>query len=87
LRTLLLKTPAPTSFEFLQTINGATYKTYKEVAILLGLLDDDSECNASEVVTNINKLRELFVKLIIYNNNPMYTIKSSTTVGKSQSTM
>lgn len=43
LRLLLLNVPSPTSFDFLKTVDGILYHSFKEACQARGLLDNDSE--------------------------------------------
>jgi len=70
LRTLLYFIPGAKSFEFVRTINGVTYNTFKEAAYQLGLVDDDNECDAclKEAATYQMpiQLRQLFASILVY---------------------
>lgn len=47
LRLLLCHVPGPTSYEYLQTVEGITYPTFREAALNLGLLLDDRHYHES----------------------------------------
>ncbi|KAF3623079.1 hypothetical protein FXO38_30936 [Capsicum annuum] len=59
-----------TSFESIRTINGVSYKTYKEACYSLGLLEDDKEWNdclaEAACWASRNELRNLFVAILIH---------------------
>ena len=78
LRSLLTRVPGPSGFEALRTYNGVVYPTFQEACRARGLLQDDQEwfnClhEACSAISNIRKLRELFVIILFYNNpaNPL----------------
>ncbi|KAM3234137.1 hypothetical protein P3L10_019496 [Capsicum annuum] len=59
-----------TFFESIRTINGVSYKTYKEACYALGLLEDDKEWNdclaEAACWASGNELRNLFVTILIH---------------------
>lgn len=69
LRQLLLNVRAPTSFEFLRTVEGAVFDTYKEACQARGLLEDDSEydtcLNEAYTFQNDHAFRRLFMTIVI----------------------
>jgi hypothetical protein len=73
LRMLLLYRKGCDSFAKLRTVNNATYSTYRETCRVLGLLDNDNECEVcmEEAITfsTATQLRNLFV-LILLNCSP-----------------
>ncbi|GBB96669.1 hypothetical protein RclHR1_28030001 [Rhizophagus clarus] len=46
LRTLLSYAKGATSFDDLKTVDGHTYRSFKETCVCLALLQDDNEWNA-----------------------------------------
>jgi len=69
LRTLLCTVPAPTSYEFLRTVNGITYPTFKEACGALGLLANDGEYDlclqeAGHMATG-RQLQHLFATILL----------------------
>ncbi|PHU26198.1 Retrovirus-related Pol polyprotein from transposon TNT 1-94 [Capsicum chinense] len=67
---LQMQTPRSTSFKSIRTINGVSYKTYKEACYALGLLEDDQEWNdclaEAACWASGNELRNLFVTILIH---------------------
>jgi hypothetical protein len=73
LRMLLTRVKGPRGFEDLRTFDGEVYPTFQEACRARGILQDDQEwinClhEACATMTNIHKLRELFVIILFYNN-------------------
>ncbi|XP_075588849.1 uncharacterized protein LOC142597684 [Dermatophagoides farinae] len=72
LRLLLQNVKGPKSFEDLRTVNGQVCATFKEAAILRGLVANDSEwieCLTEASVYNLPKqMRQLYAQICIYNN-------------------
>ncbi|KAF3635418.1 hypothetical protein FXO38_13222 [Capsicum annuum] len=70
MRMLLNFVKGSTSFESIRTINGVSYKTYKEACYALGLLEDDQEWNdclaEAACWASGNELRNLFVMILIH---------------------
>ncbi|KAM3264712.1 hypothetical protein P3L10_001706 [Capsicum annuum] len=70
MRMLLNFVKGSTSFEIIITINGVSYKTYKEACYALGLLEDDKEWNdflaEAACWASGNELRNLFVTILIH---------------------
>ena len=69
LHTLLCTVSAPTSYEFLRTVNGITYPTFKEACAALGLLINDGEYDlclqeAGHMATG-RQLRHLFATILL----------------------
>lgn len=70
LRLLLLNIPGATSFEYLHTVDGVVYQTYKEAAFARGVIIDDQEWRrcmeeAAQYMMPF-QLRSLFVILLIH---------------------
>ena len=77
LRSLLTKRTGMGSFVELQTYGGIIYDSFQDCCRAMGLLQDDAEwfeCirEAALVMTNIHRLRELFVMILAFNtpSNP-----------------
>ncbi|KAG5540525.1 hypothetical protein RHGRI_020666 [Rhododendron griersonianum] len=72
LRLLLTHVPGPTSYAYLQTVEGITYNSFGEAAIAHGLLDaDDSneKCMQEACAYQMPiSLRQLFCTILIYCN-------------------
>ena len=71
LRMLLHNVKGPKSFEDLKTVNGIVCETYQEACILRGLLEDDSQIEATfeeaqSITTNCDRLRHIFVTLLVH---------------------
>lgn len=70
LRLLLLHVPGATSFEYLRTINGVEYHTFKEAAFHLNLLSSDEEwekCLDEAVVFLMPpQLRQTFALICVF---------------------
>ncbi|KAM3376292.1 hypothetical protein P3S68_015007 [Capsicum galapagoense] len=70
MRMLLNFVKGSTFFESIRTINGVSYKTYKEACYALGLLEDDKEWNdclaEAACWASGNELRNLFVTILIH---------------------
>jgi len=69
LHTLLCTVSAPTSYEFLWTVNRITYPTFKEACAALGLLTNDGEYDlclqeAGHMATGC-QLRHLFATILL----------------------
>ena len=74
LRSLLTRVKGPSGFEALRTYNGVLFPTFQEACRARGLLQHDQEwftClnEACTTMTDVRKLRELFV-IILFHNNP-----------------
>ena len=68
---LNLKKKGATSFKFLNTVNGKEYATFREAAIQLGLIAEESiwaNCliEAVAIETDIRKIRLLFATICIH---------------------
>ena len=76
LRVLLLHVPGATSFEYLRTVNGIVYRSYREACLALGLLADDAlwERTLNELVESASpsKIRKSFSFILIHGepSNP-----------------
>lgn len=72
LRILLLHVPGATSFEFLRTVDGKVYNTFKEAAFNRHLLESDDEwdhCLRDATVCQMpNQLRQTFAFILIFCN-------------------
>lgn len=71
LRLMLLHVPGAKSFQDLRTVDGVVYNNFKEAAIALHLLDDDStlreflqECNDIQMPPQV---REAFAYILIFH--------------------
>ncbi|CAF3254328.1 unnamed protein product [Rotaria sp. Silwood2] len=69
LRLLLHTIRGPTSFEALRTVNGRKCATFREACQLLGLLEDDTQWNATmteaATIQSPSQLRNLFIILLL----------------------
>ncbi|KAL8154528.1 hypothetical protein AgCh_000044 [Apium graveolens] len=69
LRLLLSNVSGPTFFQFLKTINGVSFQTFKDACKNLGLLDDDNEWHSviKECVVSgfLKQIRQLFIHIIV----------------------
>jgi hypothetical protein len=77
MRLLLLNKPGAVSFQDLKTYENVEYKSFQECAVVYGLLADDKTWNdslveATNFSTDVNKLRLLFVMILVYGqpSNP-----------------
>ena len=66
-----MKLTGATSFEFMKTVNGIVYPTFREAAIQLGLITPESIWEKSlieaiQVETDIRKIRLLFATICIH---------------------
>ena len=73
LRVLLTKRKGIESFEEIRTVEGVVYSTFKEAAVAMNFLREDTEWRICLddycfTTTNIQMLRETFVIMIFYNN-------------------
>ncbi len=73
LRYLLTHRPGMASFEEIRTHKGILHDSYIETAAAMGLLQSEKEwihCmeDFASVITNTQKLRELFVTILCHNN-------------------
>lgn len=72
LRLLLTHVPGPTSYAYLQTVEGITYNSFGKAAIAHGLLDaDDSNKKCMQEACAYQmpiSLRQLFCTILIYCN-------------------
>jgi hypothetical protein len=73
LRVLLTKRKGIASFEEIRTVEGVVYSTFKEAAVAINFLREDTEWRICLddycfTTTNIQMLRETFVIMIFYNN-------------------
>lgn len=70
LRLLLLNVPGATSFDYLRTIDGVVYDTFKQAALARGLIVDDREwfrCMEEAALYMMPyQLRSLFAMLVIH---------------------
>jgi len=66
LRILLHNVIGPISFGYLRTVNGITYKSYREACQQLGLLKDDKYWDDALAEANETKKSSSF-KIIIFN--------------------
>ncbi|XP_072018370.1 uncharacterized protein [Amphiura filiformis] len=70
LRMLLHHIPGATCYNDLKTVHGTTYPSYKQTAIVMGLLDDDAEwerCLNESVLQDMPcKIRRLFAIILVY---------------------
>lgn len=70
LRLLLAHVPAPTSYNYLKTVNGILYSSNKEAAVALGLLEDDDsneKCMQKACMYRMpTSLRQLFCTILVY---------------------
>ncbi|CAH2088688.1 unnamed protein product [Euphydryas editha] len=77
LRLLLVNVPGPTSFEFLRTVNGRTFNTYKEACCELKLLEADNHWDltlADAALTSTpNSMRQLFA-IILTTCYPIHSL-------------
>lgn len=77
LRMLLINVPGATSFEYLRTVNGVTYSTFKEACFHRGYLRDDNEWDNLLEEIALEKmpfsLRHTFAIILMYNSisNPL----------------
>jgi hypothetical protein len=73
IRLLLQHVRAPTSFEYLRTIHGVTYPTYREACVALGILRDDNEhrhaMRDALLTARPRALRQLLAFQVRFNNN------------------
>ena len=74
LRMLLVSVKGATSFDYLKTVHGVTYGTFKEACTAIGLIGDDQEWDlclqdATHVEVSAFKLRQLYC-IILVNNHP-----------------
>ncbi|GMF45630.1 unnamed protein product [Phytophthora fragariaefolia] len=71
LRVLLCHRKGPQSFEYLRTVDGVTYETYRQAALRLGFLEDDAEwisCMREAAESRMSyQLRQLFTTLLVYS--------------------
>ena len=72
LRLLLTIVCGAKSFEYLRTVRGITYRTFREACSALGLLEDDQEwvsCfNEAINLTTGQSLRTLFVTALLFES-------------------
>ncbi|CAG8698516.1 22334_t:CDS:2 [Cetraspora pellucida] len=70
LRTLLICVRGATSFDDLKTVNEHVCRSFKEVCIRLGLLQDDAEWNAclfeASAIQTEQQLRHLFAMILLF---------------------
>lgn len=70
LRLLLMHVRGPTSFQSLKIVNGVQYRTFKEAAIAMGLLETNDEwlhCMEEASVWQMpSQLRQLFVSILCF---------------------
>src|SRR5258705_2688154 len=70
LRVLLLHVPGATSYQFLRTVDGIEYATFKEAAVHRGLLASDDEwercLDESFLFQMLQQLRQTFAFICIY---------------------
>lgn len=70
LRLLLHVLKGPTSFNFLKTVNGVLYSTYKEACKAKGLLEDNTHWNQTLSEASISyspqSLRKLFSIIVVF---------------------
>lgn len=71
-RLLLTVVHGPQSFEYLRTVNGKTYNTFRKAYVAIGLTHDDREWlnTCAKAVTFIlsESLQRLFITAIVYKN-------------------
>ncbi|KAG4050281.1 hypothetical protein PC123_g14472 [Phytophthora cactorum] len=71
MRVLLCHRKRPTSFENLRTVDGVTYNSYREAALHVGYLENDSEWVACMTEASQFRmpyqLRQLFATIIVYS--------------------
>ncbi|GMF14737.1 unnamed protein product [Phytophthora fragariaefolia] len=71
LRVVLCHHKAPQSFEHLRTVDGVTYETYRQTALRLGFLEDDTEwisCMREAAGFRMPyQLRQLFTTILVYS--------------------
>jgi ATP-dependent DNA helicase PIF1 len=72
LRTLLLHVPGPTSFQYLRTVDGVVFQTFKEAAERLHLFESDQtwdDCLAdAEIFATPSQMRDTFAYICAFNN-------------------
>lgn len=70
LRMLLVHIPGPTSYAYLQTVDGLTYNSFRDAAVAHGLLKtDDSNEKCMEEASAYQmpiSLRQLFCTILVY---------------------
>ena len=70
LRVLLIHVRGPTSYEYLKTVEGIVYPTFREAAEKRGLIEADSsidEClEEAEVFQLPSSLRRLFATILVF---------------------
>lgn len=70
LRLLLTHVTGATSFENLKTVNNVKYSTFKEAAVVLGLIEDDTHHNKcmeeASLIQTGKQLRNLFAIILCY---------------------
>ncbi|XP_014204683.1 uncharacterized protein LOC106636701 [Copidosoma floridanum] len=70
LRMLLQYVRGPTSFEYLKTVDGVTYTTFKAACYALGLLENDDQWKNTladaALSDNPSKLRDLFAIILVF---------------------
>ncbi|XP_073513989.1 uncharacterized protein [Phyllobates terribilis] len=77
LRLLLLHVKGPTSFESIKSINGVTHQTFKDAALALGLLINDSVWKNTIIDATVlnmpTQLQEMFAYICVFGppTNPL----------------
>jgi hypothetical protein len=83
LRLILLHVSGVTSFKDLRTVNNQVFFFYKETAIALGLVEDDSYHNTclmeASLIQTGKQLRHLFCIILLYSEvqNPFLLGKNT----------